>query len=94
MLLIKDSVDLKELEKFGLRPHEKYPEIYVYKTDNHCLEIKAGEPIWFGLYTNDTNEIVDFNGMYFSMIPNEIADILFDLIQAGLVEKVDELEDE
>ena len=90
MLKIKDTVDLKELEKFGLRPHEKYPKIYVYKSDNHCLEVETGEPIWVGLYTNDTKEIVEFNGMYFSKTPDEIVDVLFDLIQAGLVEKVEE----
>lgn len=94
MLKLKDNVELKELEKFGLRPHEKYPKIYVYKTNNHCLEVETGEPIWFGLYTNDANEVVEFDGRYFSRTPDEIADVLFDLIQAGLVEKVEKVEEE
>ena len=87
MLKIKDNVDLKELEKFGLKPHEKYPEIYVYRSKNSCLEIDR-DSIWFSLYTEDISKVDHYEGIYFSMINAEIATILFDLIQAGLVENV------
>ena len=86
MLRIKDNVDLKELEKFGL------------KKDNwgdYCkdLEIKSQFEFKVTIFTimiDNTKHIGRIgyvtNGKY--CLDNEL-DILYDLIQADLVEKVD-----
>lgn len=76
MLKIKDDVDLKELEKFG------------FKKEGCTYEVFFGDAvIWVG---NDKK-------VYFSTIDyfgdetgDDVLEFLFDLIQAGLVEKVRE----
>lgn len=82
MLKIKDSVDLNELEKFGFKKA---------KTTNGFTYYY---PIaWnYGLYVELTVNIdktisldVNYEDFY-----TENIDILFDLIQAGLVEKVEQ----
>ena len=70
MLKIKDNVDLKELEKFGL----------IYDS--------------FGFYHSNHNEkgriIIDAeDDRFITASGDSILTILFDLIQAGLVEKVE-----
>lgn len=82
MLKIKDNVNLKELEKFGF---EKYKDAY-YIYNDYYLEISEGVSVdvrwdtrWIVL-----NSVVGFLRMY----EIDYQDILFDLIQAGLVEKV------
>lgn len=84
MLKIKDEVDLKELEKFGFKYDEQMN--YWYK---HCL----GTFNKFIVLTED--DIDSFNGQI--VFYNDSAfnttlylDTLYDLIQAGLVEKVEE----
>lgn len=80
MLKIKDSVDLKELEKFGF---EKYSFANCYvknisdKYDESTLLIKK-----------DNKEIIieHYQNEYGSTDICNL-DILYDLIQAGLVEK-------
>lgn len=73
MLKIKDNVDLKELEKFGF-----YDNKYCY-SDNpyHFRKIL--------IYKKDRyiNFYSEWYGSDFNLI-----DTIFDLIQAGLVEKV------
>ena len=73
MLKIKDNVDLKELEKFGL----KYDNFGFY-------EIKKELPYGIQkLYVDeDTREIAIVGA------GETLLCVLFDLIQAGLVEKV------
>jgi len=90
MLKIKDNVDLKELEKFGLMPHDKYPEIYRYVKEYSLMELEEGAPIWIGISSNDPKVLYRYKDTYCLNINDTIADILFDLIQAGLVEKVEE----
>lgn len=73
-LKIKDDVDLKELENFGLEKechsfNGEFKELYAY-----------GEMIIFV----DTREVHSFRMRRDTVIK------LFDLIQAGLVEKVEE----
>lgn len=80
MLKIKDNVDLKELEKFGF---EDTGLEYEWSDDDGWLYdtirvAKDYKDIKFIIYD-------DFEGML---------NILFDLIQAGLVEKVEEFEND
>jgi hypothetical protein len=81
MLKIKDNVDLKELEKFEFENvYEGY--IYTPKVDIDINEIWIDgntRKIYIVDYASDVEYIVDEN-----------LDKLFDLIQAGLVEKVSE----
>lgn len=85
MLKIKDGVDLKELEKFGLEEtiedwilyndlgnDRYYPDVIYYELEICIRNSKDYECQERVLYTN-----CDY-----------IPDIVYDLIQAGLVEKV------
>ena len=82
MLRIKKEIDLKELEKFGFK-----------KTKSTAGEIFYYPVAWnYGLYVELTVNIdktisldVNYEDFY-----TENIDILFDLIQAGYVEKVEE----
>ena len=73
MLKIKDSVDLKELEKFGLK--------YKKETDS---EFEMYE------WTRKTKFTYDYVSVFVwnRSINSNATDKLYDLIQAGLVEKV------
>ena len=76
MLKIKDNVDLKELEKFDFNYHD-YSGRYVYNTINEPLTIN----VW-----NRKINIPDYG----VLTENILCEKLYDLIQAGLVEKVKE----
>lgn len=83
MLKIKDNVDLKELEKFGFkhRPAQRNQyEIYAYENANHSFY----PCLYVWVYCED--RIIGVNG-------NQYLDILFDLIQAGFVEKLEECDE-
>lgn len=96
MLKIKKDVDLKELEKFGFKP--KYSEetgelIQMYR----MVKIKNYERMGATIIKQPRNfwQIFKWNRRitpYFGHINLEIIDyeILYDLIQAGLVEKIEE----
>ena len=77
MLKIKDNVDLKELEKFGF---EKFDDYYLFQ--NGCDDdfIYYYDTIKIDLYCKEL-EICSVNN-------KNIDDKVFDLIEAGLVEKV------
>ena len=78
-LRIKDNVDLKELEKFGF---EENKSGWTNKKYTHFVR-SMGCCAYKILIEKDTR-IIHFN------IPTKpIYDLLFDLIQAGLVEKVE-----
>ena len=79
MLKIKYSVDLKELEKFGLKFNEQNGR-YEY-TERNC----DGET--YILINSWNNKILFVQGKKYDDI---CLTILYDLIQAGLVEKVEE----
>ena len=86
MLKIKDSVDLKELEKFGF----KYVEDKSYKGDFSYCEKLIGANIILGvsepsrvIYSNITITLTTY-------IFSDGLDVLFDLFEHGLVEKVKE----
>ena len=79
MLKIKDDVDLKELEKFGFEEDELQYFYYGFTEPNPNSEIR--------IYVNiETKEISTGFDSYVS--PYRIHDKIFDLIKAGLVEKV------
>ena len=87
MLKVKDNVDLKELEKYGIRkgyhletPYEKGDEREELSIDSETRIINVGIVLWW-----------DYNNYYgavktYSFRGGE--DILYDLIKDGLVEKV------
>ena len=76
MLKIKDEVDLKELEKFGF----KYTEGEDWHKSNFDMYLSLG----------DKRELnIDCDDHYFNTDIRECVDWIFDLIRAGLVEKVE-----
>lgn len=84
MLKIKDNIDLKELEKFGFKDDDENG-YYVYKVGNiQFFRVKK----W--------NRLIDIIQEIIGMrreqriVSKEILNVLYDLIQAGLVEKVEE----
>jgi len=78
MLKIKDNVDLKELKKYG----------FEYKVEDEYYELNVCKA------TDGFNGFVIYKGtrhIYnYSACENDTLDTLYDLIQAGLVEKVGE----
>lgn len=94
MLKIKDDVDLKELERFGFKP--KYDE----DTGKVCTYQKKCEKDVGGLLISIV-ETTSFIRIYKAFVGRNIewrinpysdyfdVDTLYDLIQAGLVEKVE-----
>ena len=79
MLKIKDNVDLKELEKFGFN-----------KGDN-CYECRLDCEFICEVLANRCIDIdyCDYEYYEYTNWVNNL-DVLFDLIQAGFVEKVGE----
>lgn len=94
MLKIKDNVDLKELEKFGFKHHKsdddavitsKWGRIYI--VGDRCDGYNNSGYYDFHPYLTilENRYIRTYNHWDFE---KEINDTLFDLIKAGLVEKV------
>lgn len=83
MLKIKDNIELKELEKFGFK--SKYDEdtgkIKSYSYNNERIEVRNR----LIPFHREYNEYSEINKEYYD---SNIVDILYDLIQEGLVEKV------
>lgn len=80
-LRIKDNVDLKELERFGFR---KSYSCFKYEYDYTILTIVDYQIL---IYKDRTIKVTQ-SSMY--QVDNRLLDTLYDLIQAGLVEKVEE----
>jgi hypothetical protein len=83
MLKIKNDVNLKELEKFGFEYYEEMNEWFYYgfTKPSDTSEIRIN-------IRNDNRNIhpsFDFN-----VNQDSIYDKIYDLIQAGLVEKIKE----
>ena len=74
MLKIKDEINLKELEKYGFKEEKWY-----CSTHNETIHVFTREAF-----------SIDVNTKYFTFLNIDFCglDLLFDLIQAGLVEKV------
>lgn len=83
MLKIKDNIELKELEKFGFEPrYDEYTgKIKSYAYVNEKIEIKNR----LIPFHRDYNEYGEINKEYYN---SNIVEVLYDLIQSGLVEKV------
>ena len=79
MLKIKDNVDLKELEEFGFKESEN-KKYYVYD-DEESYEILG--------FSKDCKTIYIQSENSFNIAEEGSLDILFNLIQAGLVEKIE-----
>ena len=105
MLKIKDDVDLKELEKFGFEPEIiNYPqfdinnEICAYKKD--CKNKSDAGRYKYIIEVHYTSRKLYISGDMLEFIPidkynfNDFAlfdlDTIYDLFQAGLIEKVGE----
>ncbi len=93
MLKIKDNVDLKELEKFGFRAkyNEDTGEVQAYQ--KKCEKDVGGLLISITETTNLIRIYRAFKGKNIEWRINKYSDYfdidtLYDLIQAGLVEKV------
>jgi len=76
MLRIKDNVDLKELEKFGFK-EINYAYMIVYKYENDYCNIIIGP-----------DRIIHLN--HFTVNNTSGLDIIYNLIKADLVEKVED----
>lgn len=74
MIKIKDSVDLKELEKFGF--------------ENGVFTRKLGGEYLYQVVITKTHRLVQIRTYGRGIIAKSLQDLLYDLIQAGLVEKV------
>ena len=76
MLKIKDDVDLKELEKFGFKA-DKYDLFYEYHSKSNYKDT---------IMLNMKNKRL----LFYQTYNGKSYDVLYDLIQAGLVEKVED----
>lgn len=75
MLKIKENVNLKELEKFGFKAIQ-YGNWVCYKYEDDYQNIIIGQ-----------DRIIHYN--HFTVC-NELAGVVYDLIKADLIEKVDD----
>ena len=81
MLKIKDSVDLKELEKYGFIHLDEMPETYTYHIPSKFGQLKD-------LHINKYGYMAfEIYGHYAGF---DIPEIIYDLIKEDLVEKVDD----
>ena len=83
MLKIKDDIDLKELEKFGFSKKRKY-----YRFENIAVEIETKYLLIQAINLDQYGGFKAINGKNSSMI--HINSKIYDLIKAGLVEKIEE----
>lgn len=83
MLKIKDNVDLKELEKFGFRK-----ELHVYQIDLQEEWVTYMSNIISSVYIKIPDRIIRISN-HFKPVEIIKIDVIYDLIQAGLVEKVE-----
>lgn len=81
MLKIRDDVDLKELEKFGYYVGQDDCGYKAYKKD-----LKYND--YIAIY-DDRTILIDLEDFCGSSLKELEKELLYDLIQAGLVEKVE-----
>lgn len=82
MLKIKDEVNLKELEKFGFK----------YDNDLQMYYMNEKSTTWSVRLFADDRKIEMFTTVFCNLgsLLKGLDNFIFDLIQAGLVEKVEE----
>ena len=78
MLKIKESVDLKELEKFGFSVFNDNKQALYEAKNKYC------DTCWFYVYKNNKIIGLETKGDF------EDLDILYDLIKADMIEKIEE----
>lgn len=83
MLKIKDNVDLKELEKFGLKKKTRY-----YTNNQICVDPTTRYVLCCNVGYSAYGEFVPNKNMFNSQ-RLFISNVLFDLIQQDFVEKVE-----
>lgn len=80
MLKIKDDVELKELKKYGIKEAPDVKGLYGY-----CNKYNG---VWMYLFEFDSQDrIIKIVNPYYDCF-----DKLYDLIQAGLLEKVEDMQ--
>lgn len=82
MLKIKDDVDLKELKKFGFEYVFSEPFDFCYK--KVYLRNEDDDKNFYKIVDNKYREI------QLTRLDGQLDDTLYDLITAGLVEKIEE----
>lgn len=96
MLKIKDNVDLKELEKFGFKKFEWIISLgetrFKYIRDVKSEFVMQCKPYWIkeNQVYSEITVTQDRDITIQTVIPVLEIDTLYDLIQAGLVEKIEE----
>ena len=105
MLKIKDSVDLKELGKFGFRPYRtiwssngdvgngtvEYSCSFEFGDGNYGQDFQTGvTSLTVDSSTRELSEYIDERFDMYTDVKHFRLLALFDLIQAGFVEKVEE----
>ena len=103
MLKIKDNVNLKELEKYGLKPrykikNEETGEVYIdyyystkYEPRWGYMRLKPKKKIlWLWLPSKTFENHIKTTRLIIEDEDYLDIDLLYDLIKANLVEKVDE----
>ena len=100
MLKVKDNVDLKELEKFGFKyvqelmhpqdtENRQYFETrYVIDFGNTTCEIVESRTLSVWHFPNKIREIYFYPNDYELFMGKDELNLIYDLIQAGLIEKV------
>ena len=91
MLKIKDNVDLKELEKFGFRKHKRdKKDVIISKWVREWTEADICEGYSCGSSGWDFYPLIEvYEDRFLELHYNrKTYDLLYNLIQAGLVEKV------
>lgn len=81
MLKIKDSIKLEELEKFGFRYNE-YRDIWEWNRDDE------NRVLMYKVYITKRHHNIQIQIGDVGLIAHRLQELLYDLIQAGLVEKV------
>lgn len=79
MLKIRDEIDLKELEKYKFKPVN-----YINQRTHKFVTIMADKEI--NAITIGEDRVLHYNQM---SVHNELPDVIYDLIKADLVEKVE-----
>ena len=79
MLKIKDSVPIEELEKFGFKHRHGKCYEYIREIDGR---------IAYRIYTTKNNANIQIEILEPVIIAHRLQELLYDLIQAELVEKV------
>ncbi len=79
MLKIKDNVNLKELEKYEFKPIN-----YINQRTHKYATIRSDKEI--NVITIGEDRVIHYNQM---SVQNELDDVVYDLIKADLVEKVE-----